>query len=125
MKQLQPAALGIVFAVLLIAATACGDGDVAGARDRERGGAEQAQHAQQATVTPHQAQAAAPAAVPGVVQRTRLERDNGTLVYDVTVAPQGGGATTDVEVDAAAGTVLKTQAVGERQDREGDEVDDD
>ena len=96
----------IVFVVPLMLATACGDTDVAGARGRE-GGGDQSQLAQQAGITPEQAQAAALAALPGSVQRTRLERDNGNVVYAVTVAPRGGGASRDVEVDANTGSVLK------------------
>ena len=114
--------IGFTFMILLlVAATACGDADVAGARGREGGEADQTQLVQQAKITPAQAQAAALAAVPGAVQRTRLERDNGAVVYEVTVAPQGSGASSDVEVDAATGTVVKTQAVNQRGDEESDD----
>ncbi len=84
----------------------------AGCEGRERGErdrAGQSQLAQQAQVTQDQASHAALASVPGAVQRVRLERDGGRVVYEVTVQPQSGGALTDVEVDATSGQVLKSE----------------
>jgi len=96
---------------------------LAGARDQERaaGGTDQAQLAQQATLTHEQAQAAALAKLHGTVERTRLERDNNTVVYEVTVSPQRGGVSQDVEIDAATGSVLKTQAPGQDEEEGNDD----
>ena len=124
MSRFWKSAIATLFVILLVAsATACVDADEVRARGREGGEANQAQLAQQAQISPEQARAAALAVVPGTVQRMRLDRDNGTVVYELTVAPQGGGTASAVEVDASTGSVLKTQAVGQSQgeDEEGDD----
>lgn len=95
---------GALLVLLPLLGTGC-EGRERGERER----ASQSQLSQQAQVTQDQASQAALASVPGTVQRVRLERDAGKIVYDVTVQPQGGGALTEVEVDATSGQVLKSQ----------------
>jgi uncharacterized membrane protein YkoI len=75
---------------------------------RERREGNQETLSQQAQITREQAGNAALAAVPGAIQRTRLERDSGKVVYEVTVQAASGGTLTDVEVDATSGQVLKS-----------------
>lgn len=94
-----------------------------GGRGEREGGddaANQARLAREAAITPDGARAAAVAAVPGTVQALRLERDEGPLVYAVVVQPQGGGARTEVQVDAKTGTVVRTLPADQEDDDDGD-----
>lgn len=95
---------GALLIVLPLLGTGC-EGRERGERER----ASQSQLSQQAQITQDQARQAALASVPGSAQRVRLERDAGRVVYEVTVQPQGGGALTDVEVDATSGQLLKSE----------------
>jgi hypothetical protein len=84
---------------------------------------------QEATITPEEAKAAALAANPGAtVVKVGLERENGTLVYEVEL---DNGL--EVEVDASDGTIVGTDQedageaaddVDDVQDEDEDEVED-
>jgi uncharacterized membrane protein YkoI len=71
-----------------------------------------------ATVTPSQAESAALAAVPGTVQKTQLENENGSVVYGVEVK-DASGTVTDVKVDAGNGNVLDRQVGGDNEAANG------
>ena len=81
------------------------------------GEADQARPARPAKITPNRARKAALAAVPGAALALRLRRAADTVIYDVTVRPDGGGPLTAVLVDAA-GTVLAIGPAG-REDDDG------
>ena len=126
MRKLMPSILNVLLVGLLLGGAACKGVDVARARGGEQGEGDQAQLAQQAQISQDQARAAALAAVPGTVQATRLDREGGRVVYEVTVQPQAGGQAMDVQVDASNGNVLKTEPAGRggADDNEGDDDDD-
>jgi len=122
MQNLKRPVPSLLLVVLLVGGVACKGVDVAGARSGEQGEGNQAQLAQQARISPDQARAAAVASVPGTVQATRLERERGQVVYEVTVQPAAGGQAMDVQVDATNGSVLKSEPAGQReQDEEADD----
>jgi uncharacterized membrane protein YkoI len=70
-----------------------------------------------ATVTSSQADQAGLAAVPGTVQQTQLENENGSVVYSVQIKG-ADGTVTDVKVDAGNGKVL-AQQVGDGETADG------
>lgn len=59
-----------------------------------------------ATVTQEEAERAALDVAPGTVHRTHIEREDGTVVWEVEVDGEDGRRT-DVQVDAASGAVLE------------------
>lgn len=62
-----------------------------------------------ANITPEQAEAAALAQFPGAtITDVELENENGSLVYDVELTADGKAY--EVKVDAATGTVLRSEA---------------
>ena len=90
------------------------DGQDTGAGESQEGAALQSL----ATVTPSQAERAALAAVPGSVQQTQLENENGSVVYGVEIKA-ADGTVTDVRVDAGNGTVLDRQVGGDTEEADG------
>jgi hypothetical protein len=80
------------------------DGQETGQSDTQ----EQAALQQLATVTQQQAEQAALAAVPGTVQQTDLDAENGSVVYSVEVR-SADGTVTEVVVDAGTGQPLAQQ----------------
>ncbi len=103
--------LGVLLGVVVIALIAFAEAFDWGDFGRES----QAALARQAKVTADQARSAALAAVPGTVQGVRLDREEGTVVYEVRIQPQAGAAPMDVTVDATTGKVLKTEPARERE----------
>lgn len=45
--------------------------------------------------------------VPGALEEAELDEENGQLVYQVDVRPEGGGVTQEVDVDCRTGEVLQ------------------
>jgi Peptidase propeptide and YPEB domain len=125
MYKVRPSILVLLVGLLLLGGAACKGIDVARARGGEQGEGSQAQLAQQAHISQDQARAAAVASVPGTVQATRLDREGGQVVYEVTVQPQGGGQAVDVQVDGTNGNVLKTEPAGRYGADDNEGVDDD
>ncbi len=66
------------------------------------------------TVTAAQAEAAALAAIPGIVEGVLFERHGTTPVYYVVVLPTRGAPLVSAEVDATSGKVMRTEPPQER-----------
>jgi uncharacterized membrane protein YkoI len=99
---------------------------VAGCQSTKSAGSprsDQGVEARATRVDAQQALAAATAAVPGRAQDVRLESRDGKPEYAVIVLPAAGGSPVRVEVDAASGQVMKSEAA-EESAREDDEDDD-
>ena len=73
---------------------------------------EAAQLAKEATISAAQAEASALQKVPGTVEKTSLDNENGKVVYEVTVR-DANGKTVEVKVDAKTGAVVKVEHDGE------------
>jgi hypothetical protein len=87
--------------------------------ENENEQAEAAKLASLARIDATQANAAALAAVPGTVRETKLDNENGNLVYSVEIKLPGNEIR-DVKVDAGDGKVLHVDADGEEQDDAGE-----
>jgi hypothetical protein len=74
-----------------------------------------------AKISAQQAEAAAKTAVPGTVEKVRLDDENGCLVYSVKIRGSDGRVR-DVKVDAGTGKVLHQELAGQDgEEEEGDE----
>lgn len=73
---------------------------------------EAAQLAKEATISSSQAEANALQKVPGTVEKTSLDNENGKVVYEVTVR-DANGKMVEVKVDAKTGEVVKVEHDGE------------
>ena len=60
------------------------------------------------------------AEVPGTVQETELEREDGKQVYEIEILT-ADGREMEVEIDAETGTVLEVEADGDDHDDDDDD----
>jgi uncharacterized membrane protein YkoI len=73
--------------------------------------------AKDATVTIEQAIKTAVEQVPGTVVEAELEKKHGKTIWEVEVLG-ADGKVTEVHIDAAAGTVIDTEAKGKKEKKE-------
>lgn len=83
-----------------------------------------AQTANEATaLTEDQAIEIALAEVPGTVQDTELEREDGVMVFEIEILATDG-TEMEVEIDANTGTIIEVEAEEEDHDDDDDDNDD-